>query len=69
MIQYLSKETGTEAGGLDAAGGDETERAYRRGDTLMKRRELMTAWGDWLDGKEEGEAAKVVSFASREKRQ
>jgi hypothetical protein len=53
---------------LAHAVGDETERAYRRGDALMKRRDLMTAWGDWLDGKE-GEAAKVVSFASRQMRQ
>jgi hypothetical protein len=33
--------------------GDEAERAYRRGDALMKRRELMTAWADWLEGEEE----------------
>jgi integrase len=51
---------------LAHAVGDETERAYRRGDALMKRRDLMTAWGDWLEGKEEGEAAKVVSFVSRQ---
>jgi integrase len=29
---------------LAHAVGDETERAYRRGDALMKRRELMEAW-------------------------
>ena len=52
---------------LAHAVGDETERAYRRGDALMKRRDLMTAWADWLEGKEE--AAKVVSIASRQKRQ
>jgi hypothetical protein len=51
---------------LAHAVGGETERAYRRGDALMKRRELMTAWADWLDGKES--AGKVVSFASRQKR-
>ena len=30
--------------------GDETERAYRRGDALEKRRELMTAWAAYLSG-------------------
>jgi integrase len=30
--------------------GDETERAYRRGDALSKRRELMQVWADYLDG-------------------
>lgn len=28
--------------------GDATERAYRRGDVLMKRRQLMKAWSDFL---------------------
>lgn len=28
--------------------GDETERAYRRGDALARRRELMNAWGEFL---------------------
>ena len=27
--------------------GDETERAYRRGDALAKRRELMNAWAEF----------------------
>ena len=27
--------------------GDSTERAYRRGDILERRRELMQAWADW----------------------
>lgn len=31
--------------------GDATERAYRRGDALEKRRGLMEAWADYLDGK------------------
>ena len=47
---------------LAHAVGDETERAYRRGDALMKRRELMTAWAEWLEG---NETAKVVSIGSR----
>lgn len=29
--------------------GDETERAYRRGDALEKRRALMAAWAEFLD--------------------
>jgi integrase len=29
--------------------GDATERAYRRGDALAKRRELMEAWADYLE--------------------
>ena len=28
--------------------GDETERAYRRGDALQKRRKLMEAWAEFL---------------------
>jgi integrase len=32
--------------------GDETERAYRRGDALDKRRLLMQAWADFCTGKE-----------------
>lgn len=52
---------------LAHAVGDETERAYRRGDALMKRRDLMIAWADWLEGKEA--ASKVVSISSRQKRQ
>lgn len=37
--------------------GDATERAYRRGDALEKRRALMEAWADYLEGKG---AAKVI---------
>lgn len=29
--------------------GDQTERAYRRGDALLKRRKLMEAWAGYLD--------------------
>ena len=29
--------------------GDDVERAYRRGDALKRRRELMEAWSDYLD--------------------
>ncbi|MCF8707782.1 hypothetical protein L3X40_07735 [Rhizorhapis sp. SPR117] len=30
--------------------GNEVERAYRRGDALEKRREMMTAWAEYLYG-------------------
>jgi len=39
--------------------GDATERAYRRGDALEKRRELMEAWGAYCERK----ASNVVSIA------
>ncbi len=29
--------------------GDQTERAYRRGDALRRRRDLMSAWSDFLE--------------------
>lgn len=32
--------------------GDETERAYRRGDALERRRELMMTWARYLEGEE-----------------
>jgi integrase len=35
--------------------GDQTERAYRRGDALAKRRELMDAWANYLDGAQQGQ--------------
>ena len=34
--------------------GDETERAYRRGDALAKRRTLMEAWSDFCRGQRTG---------------
>lgn len=34
--------------------GDETERAYRRGDALEKRRKLMTAWASYCEPKKAG---------------
>jgi integrase len=30
--------------------GDQTEAAYRRGDALDRRRELMRAWANFIDG-------------------
>jgi integrase len=37
---------------LAHAVGDETERAYRRSDALERRRKLMAAWAEYLDGSE-----------------
>ena len=42
--------------------GNAVERAYRRGDALAKRRELMTAWGRFCEPAAEGN---VVSLAGR----
>ena len=41
--------------------GDATERAYRRGDALEKRRELMDAWATFC----EGSGGNVVAFPAR----
>ena len=41
--------------------GDQTEAAYRRGDALERRREMMTAWGNFID-RPMGEHGRVVSF-------
>ena len=41
--------------------GDEVEQAYRRGNALKKRRQLMEAWACYVGG-----ASNVVTFASRE---
>ena len=43
--------------------GDETERAYRRGDALEKRRKLMDAWAGFLANTNTG--GKVVPISSR----
>jgi integrase len=42
--------------------GDATERAYRRGDALEKRCEMMDAWAQYL---EPGKAAKVIPLTKR----
>ncbi len=42
--------------------GDATERAYRRGDVLARRRELMGAWAKYC---EPGSAPNVLQFAHR----
>lgn len=43
--------------------GDATERAYRRGDALEKRRKLMDAWAGYCEPK--AGRGKVVDFAKR----
>ena len=40
--------------------GDAAEQAYRRGDALEKRRELMEAWAEYCEGK-----TKNVALASK----
>ncbi|MEZ5789908.1 MAG: site-specific integrase [Nitratireductor sp.] len=42
--------------------GDATERAYRRGDALEKRRKLMQAWDEYLTANPDG---KVITFPKR----
>lgn len=44
--------------------GDDTERAYRRGDALEKRRELMGSWADYCKA---AESLNVVRLDSRRK--
>lgn len=44
--------------------GDEVERAYRRGDALEKRRELMEAWGSFCAS---DPLTKVLAFHKRRK--
>jgi len=48
---WAEDTTGFSSGVIEAAlahlVGDETERAYRRGDALEKRRRLMEAWADF----------------------
>jgi hypothetical protein len=41
--------------------GDQTERAYRRGDALEKRRALMEAWEAYCEPK----AGNVISIVRR----
>jgi integrase len=43
--------------------GDETERAYRRGDALEKRRRLMSAWSNYIAASDHG--GKVVPLSTR----
>lgn len=47
------------AAALAHAVGDDVERAYRRGDALRKRRQLMLDWADYLRPRPPQEDAEV----------
>jgi len=51
---------------LAHATGDQSERAYRRGDALEKRRKLMEAWSRYCSSKPvAGEKPNVVTLNER----
>jgi integrase len=45
--------------------GDETERAYQRGDLFEKRRRLMTAWADYCAAKAPAVASNVRALRTQ----
>lgn len=45
--------------------GDETERAYRRGDALEKRRKLMVAWANYCEPRKPGTVVDIKSGKAR----
>ena len=47
--------------------GDETERAYRRGDALEKRRKLMEEWAGFLAGSQAAGTVAPAALGSRAK--
>jgi hypothetical protein len=49
---------------LAHAVGDKVEAAYRRGDLVQKRRDLMEAWAQYCDAEEPTES-RVVRLAGR----
>jgi integrase len=53
-------DRGTIEAALAHAIGDETERAYRRGDALIKRRKLMEAWAGYLARREASNVTTMV---------
>jgi len=59
-VAHARREIAEEA--LAHAVGNQTERAYRRGDALEQRRALMQAWASCVDA---APGAEVVSLASR----
>jgi integrase len=59
-VAHAPREIAEEA--LAHAIGNQTERAYRRGDALDQRRKLMDAWANYVDG---AVGAEVVALASR----
>jgi integrase len=50
---------------LAHAAGDATERAYRRGDALEKRRKLMEAWAAFCEPRQESNVVRLASEKSR----
>jgi integrase len=46
---------------LAHAVGDQTERAYRRGDALERRRELMQAWANFCEPKPVGNVVRIMA--------
>jgi integrase len=64
---WVGEETGFAENVAEAAiahvVGDETERAYRRGDALAKRRKLMQAWEDYCLS-----VGNVLPFSARRRR-
>jgi integrase len=59
-VAHAPREIAEEA--LAHAVGNQTERAYRRGDALEQRRQLMAAWAAYVQG---AAGANVVDLASR----
>jgi integrase len=59
-VAHAPREIAEEA--LAHAVGNQTERAYRRGDALDQRRKLMDAWASYVEGEA---GANVVELASR----
>jgi integrase len=59
-VAHAPREIAEEA--LAHAIGNQTERAYRRGDALEQRRKLMSAWADYVAG---AAGANVVELNSR----
>jgi integrase len=47
---------------LAHAVGDSVERAYRRSDALERRRRLMNAWGDYIDGTSDKKVVPLVGW-------
>jgi integrase len=52
---------------LSHAVGDEVEQAYRRGTALEKRRQLMDAWGAYVEGAYVQESSNVVALGHKKK--
>jgi hypothetical protein len=53
---------------LAHAKGDSTVAAYNRAEMVQRRRVVMQAWADYLDGKEAEASAKVVPLKRARRR-